>query len=178
MTAELTPKNYLQLLGACVLGLRSLAPGRRTLQIVRSQKSESWLVKRSDTYDAPGLLAGCPAAHAPFELAKGGRLDLFLRLRTNDKGLAEIATYRLAVRQIPPNINNIVSLRLDKKEGQPRGDGWDPKLGDNPQHPWAHLHLNFDKSDRANELRIPTGEVEPIVLLMSFDHWYCNTFDV
>ena len=178
MTSELTPKDYLRLLEERVAGLRSLARGDRSLPIVPARSGEAWLVRRSDSYGDPGLFGNSPVAHKSFALAKGGDLDLFLRVRKNGEGRAEVASYRIAVHRLPSNGNNLVCLRFDKSQGQPRRDGWDEVLGDNPQHPWGHLHLNFDASQAANDLRLPTGEVDPIILLASFDHWYCSAYDV
>jgi hypothetical protein len=136
------------------------------------------LVKRSSIYGAPDLFESQPDAQRSFDLARGGQLDVFLKVRRSRKGVAEVASYRIAIRGLPtPNENHVSSLRYDKSQGQPRR-GWDDELGDNPQHPWRHLHLNFDASQAANVLRLPTGEVDPIVILASFDYWYCATYEV
>ena len=178
MTPELTPSSYVQLLLARVQRLGSLPREDKKLPVVQADGGKIWIVKRSEI-DAPyELFENEPTAHTAFQLRGGGQLDLFLRIRKNGDGLAEVASYRIVVRQLPPtNDNSITSLRYDKSQGQPRRD-WDDELNDNPQHPWRHLHLNFDASQAANELRLPTGEVDPIILLASFDHWYCNAYHV
>jgi hypothetical protein len=176
MTSGLTPKAYLQLLQARLQGLRSVVREDKNLPIASAGNGRAWIVKRCESDDASELFEDDPAAHSAFRLAGGGHLDLFLRIREN-AGLAEVASYRIAVRQLPTNDNRITSLRYDKSQGQPKRD-WDEGLGENPQHPWRHLHLNFDASHPANDLRLPTGEVDPIIVLVSFDHWYCDTYDV
>jgi len=176
VSSTLSPNSYVQILRARVEGLRSLAREDKKLPVAQAEGGKIWIVERSESENASGLFVNDPTAQTAFQLTKGGHLNLSLRLRTKSDGLAEVASYRIAVRQLPTNVNAIESLRYDKSEGQPRRD-WDDQLNDNPQHPWRHLHLNFDASQAANDLRLPTGEVDPILLLVSFDNWYCNTYD-
>jgi hypothetical protein len=177
MTTGLSPNGYVQLLRARVERLRSLARKDKTLSVAQAAGGKMWIVKRSETENASELFANDPTAQTAFHLTSGGHLDLFVRIREDGARLAEIVSYRIAVRQLPANDNSIASLRYDKSEGQPRRD-WDDQVNDNPQHPWRHLHLNFDASQAANDLRLPTGEMDPILFLVSFDHWYCNTYGV
>ena len=69
----------------------------------------------------------------------------------------------------------IYVFRYDKTAGLPKEKGWNDDLRDNPQHPHCHLHLNYDVTG-ANDLRLPTGSVSPILLMAAFDHWYHSTY--
>ena len=145
------------------------------------RQRDMWLIARG-TDEARELVEENPAARSPFELVRGGRLSLAVRVEETGKSrqksspTIEVVKYSLRFLDLPTNDNSIRCLRFDKPEGQPRGGGWEDELGDNPQHPWAHLHVNFAASEAANECRMPTGSVCPILLLRTFDHWYCSTF--
>ncbi len=139
-----------------------------------------WLIARG-TYRNSLLAEEDPVVAEPFELINGGRLALKVRLREIGQGRSQrvdVVAYEFSILGLPQNPNGLQCLRYDKPEGQPRGDGWDDDLGDNPHHPWAHLHINFapEPADlKANELRLPTGSVCPALLLRAFDYWYCTT---
>ena len=126
-----------------------------------------------------GLFENNPITTKPFELVFGGNLTVYVRIRnirTSGTSELEICSYRFCVRDLKGNCNGITSFRYDKPEGQPRDSNWDKELGDNPLHPWAHLHINFDQDANANECRLPTGPICPILLLRAFNHWYRKTF--
>ncbi len=108
-------------------------------------------------------------------MREGGQIEFYLCLRQPDKSSeAEIVRYRLAFLDLPENPNKIGSLRYDYSTGQGHGSGWDEELGDNPEHPQAHVHINFIGDDStANNCRMPTGQVCPILILRAFDYWYC-----
>lgn len=88
----------------------------------------------------------------------------------------EVVAYRVALFDLPSNDNRIESLRFDQSEGRPGWHGWDDVIDDNPEHPWAHMHINFHLTPDANDFRMPTGRVCPILLLLTIDHWYLRTF--
>ncbi len=168
----MTPKSFIQMLQARVGGFRSLSQDDRNVP-AKQEKPGKWIIHRGSNADK--LFAENPQAQEPLSLVNGGTLELYLRIARKDEH-TEIVSYRIAVQKLPANDNEIVSLRYDKSAGKPGGHGWEDDLDDNPEHPWAHLHVNFDRTLTANNCRLPTGEVSPIVLLAAFDHWYFATF--
>jgi hypothetical protein len=94
---------------------------------------------------------------------------------TKSRPEVEIEAYRITVEGLAENPNGIHAFRYDKTQGLPQGQGWDGDLKDNPQHPHCHLHLNY-RVHGANDLRLPTGAVSPVLLLAAFDHWYYSTY--
>lgn len=123
------------------------------------------------------MFASDPLALSPIPLKVGGRIELFLQAQLAGTGV-KVMAYRIAFLEIPRNDNSISSLRFDLPGSAPSGIGWDNDLHDNPKHPKSHLHINFDGSTGANELRLAVGPVCPLALLRSFDHWYCKAFCV
>ena len=90
----------------------------------------------------------------------------------------EFTEYGLRFINLAKSINGVVSLRYDKAYGAAcRADDWDDEMGDAPSHPVHHLHVNFavpseNPFQQDNDLRLPTGFVDPIVILRSIDCWY------
>ena len=115
-----------------------------------------------------------PVARHPLEFIEGGRLELYVRVRSLGADTLEIVSYRITLFDLPDNVNGVKTLRFDRPEGKPGREGWDNDLNDNPQHPWSHLHVNFH--DRGNEFRMPTADVNPLLVIRSIDHWYYRTF--
>ncbi|MFH1919682.1 MAG: hypothetical protein ABIP48_07365 [Planctomycetota bacterium] len=178
MTTIASARQYVEQLKARVFRCSSIAPEDRiTLPSRFDETRSTWVVLRG--FDAPEELFGNdPAVFSPLELTHGGSMSLHVRVReiqTQRSRAVEVVTYRLALVGIPDNPNNIQSLRFDKPEGLPRGRGWDEELGDNPEHPHAHVHFNFFPPGD-NDCRMPTASVCPILLLSAFDYWYYTTF--
>jgi len=66
--------------------------------------------------------------------------------------------------------NGIHSLRFDKDLNTPRGcSDWDDDIEDAPSHPAYHLHINFEED---NHMRLPTGVVDPLMIIASINYWY------
>lgn len=130
-------------------------------------------------FDAAEQLFGDdPTVSVPFRLVFGGRLSLHVRVREmptrrTQRPAIEVAAYRFSLLDVPNNPNSVRSLRFDKPDGQPRGTGWDEELQDNPEHPHAHVHLNFLDD---NDCRLPTASVCPLLLLSALDYWYYTMF--
>jgi hypothetical protein len=116
-------------------------------------------------------------AYSPFTLQGGCRIEFFLQIQAV-QGSVEVKAYHIAFLDIPENENGIRSLRFDLPGHEGKGNGWDDDLRDNPEHPKSHLHINFDSTAEANDLRLAMGSICPLTLLRSFDHWYCKAFGV
>jgi hypothetical protein len=176
VAATLTMNGYIQLLQARVGQCSSIDSNDRILPVTRDSRGTACIVRRGSRLQRDDLFANDRRAAVPFRLARGGELEVYLRLRPRAKDLVEVVAYRLALVALPSNPNGIDCLRFDRSEGKPGGEGWDEDLGDNPHHPWAHLHVNFASAVDANACRMPTGSVCPIVVLRAFDHWYYQSF--
>jgi len=171
--------EYVQLFKAYVSRCGAIPAEDRSSIVAKPVKRRNiWLIARGISGDK-GLAEMDPVASSPFELIHGGRLALEVRvreIRQRASRATEVIAYRFSCSELPRNPNGIECLRYDKPEAQRRGGDWDKELGDNPRHPWAHLHVNFATSTTANDSRLPTGRVCPILLLRAFDFWYCSTF--
>ena len=180
MTTNGSAREYVERLLTHLRCCASIEPEQRTSLPHRfDEKGNAWIVVRG--FDAfKELFQDDSEVANPFELIHGGQLRLQVRVRElarTGKRLTEITAYCLSILDLSSNPNNVQCLRFDKPEGQPRGDGWEQELGDNPRHPWAHLHVNFVAGIAANDCRLPTGPLCPILLLRAFDYWYCSTFE-
>jgi len=119
-------------------------------------------------------------AGQPLTLVNGGILRFRAQIReVNEKysTRVDVEDYRLCVEKLDAedNPNRMECFRYDRPARAPRGPGWDHDLDDNPQHPHGHLHINFLAAG-ANDLRMPTGTVCPILLIKAFDYWYYETY--
>ena len=178
MSTASNAREYAERLVACISRCASIDPQQRTMLPRKfDERKGTWILTRG--FDAfSEIFQNDPEVGNPYDLVCGGQLKLAVRVREIGTGRSlsvDVATYRLSILGLGNNPNDLQCLRFDKPEGQPRGDGWDEELGDNPQHPWSHLHINF-AATRANDCRIPVGPVCPILLIRAFDHWYCSTF--
>ena len=192
MNQPTSAHEYVQLFKANVARCVAIpAEERANLLARRLRRQNIWLIARG-TDGTKELVEQDPAASSPFELVRGGRLSLEVRVGETGKGrgksspAVEVVEYRFSFLDLPTNDNSIRCLRFDKPQGQHRGDGWEEhrgdgwedELGDNPRHPWSHLHINFAASEAANDYHLPTGPVCPILLLRAFNLWYFSTFMV
>ena len=170
-------RQYVEQLKESVFRCGSIDPEDRHDVPARFDESRStWVIVRGFP-ELEDLFEADPVVSRPFELTNGGSMRLQVRIReitVKMQHVVEVVSYRLSLVDIPENPNQIESLRFDKPQGQPRGRGWDEELQDNPEHPHAHLHINF-RSPGGNECRMPTAPVSPMLLLLAFDHWYCTT---
>jgi hypothetical protein len=175
-TYTLSPKGYIQLLEARLGACASVAPEERRVAVRHDVNRNTWLIRRAPEPAEEKSLFGDTLAFQPIPLLRGGAIELFVRLRQPQKGHVEIAHYRIAFLNLPINDNGVHTLRYDQSVGQPHNDGWDNDLMDNPEHPWAHLHVNFAHTQAANALRLLTSHICPILLLRNFNHWYYDTY--
>lgn len=115
-------------------------------------------------------------AREPLPILGGGFFNFFITCREAGEQ-ADIPSYTLRFLDLKTT-NGIHSFRYDKDLGVPRGQpDWDADLKDAPSHPGHHLHINFTKPENGqyepdNDLRLPTGPVDPLMVLLSVDHWY------
>jgi len=179
MSIASNAREYAERLVACLGCCASIDPQQRTtLPHKFDERRGAWILTRG--FDAfSEIFQNDPEVSNPYELIYGGQLKLEVRVResgTRRRPAVDVAAYQLSILGLSENPNGLECLRFDKTQGQPRGDGWDDDLGDNPQHPWSHLHINFVAREGANDCRIPVGPVCPILLISAFDHWYCSTF--
>lgn len=180
--------DYIGLLQTKIEGCASIEEDDRMLPHIYDKTKTEWVIQRDADKDKKGttLFENNPAASRPMVLREGGQIEFYLRLRQlrqpnnlSKVEKVEIVHYRLTFLDLPKNPNNISSLRYDYSTSQKRGRDWDDDLGDNPGHPQAHVHINFKftgSDGTANDLRMPTGQVCPILILRAFDYWYCETF--
>jgi hypothetical protein len=172
----MTSDGYAQLfqsrIGACV----SIVCGDRDIAVRRDKERKVLILARGPVARTAAVSYKDDIAFRPMELIRGGTLEIFVRVRERRGRESELVAYRIGLFGLPENQNRVATLRYDYPEGKPGGDGWEEDLQDNPQHPWAHLHFNFDSSPIANNLRLPTGKICPITVLCAFDFWYWSTF--
>lgn len=176
MSSDVKPLSYVQLLHASVGRCASIDPEDRVLPSKRDATGAIWVFRRDGSSSVNQLFANDNQANQPFQLVKGGRLEFYVRIRKRPGPRMEVVAYRVALLDLPENDNRIESMRFDRSDGKPGGDGWDDEICDNPQHPWAHMHINFHLTLGSNDCRMPTGRVCPILLLRTIDHWYYTTF--
>ncbi len=177
MRQDLSARAYIQLLNARIGHCKSILPEDRAIPTKSDSKQRVWILRRGGIGKEDPLFDD-ELAQQPLILLKGGRIEFYLRLRllARKQHQVEIASYRVAFFGLPNNSNHIRSFRYDQSEGQPRDEGWDDDIGDNPMHPWAHLHVNFAENSHSNDFRLPTGPICPILLMCAFDRWYCSNF--
>jgi len=178
MKRTLTAKAFIQLLHARLQACSSVVPDDRRIAIKHSNDENVWLLQRSSPNRAGegSLFESDDLALTRIKLRGGAEIELFIRVRQTGRGQYEVAHYRIAFFNLPENPNRVRELRYDQSQGMPAGSGWDEDLEDNPEHPWAHLHVNFLDHADANALWLVTGPVCPIVLLRNLNHWYYETF--
>ena len=180
MTKSTNAVDYFHRLQSAIEGCKSIAPEDRAFSHRKDASKRIWLVVRG--FEVPQSLFGAdPLAAKPFGLVRGGALRFRVQIREERAKHAttgvEVVEYRFHVDGLDKdgNPNQVECFRYDRPAGQRRGLGWDADLDDNPEHPHGHLHINFLVPD-ANELRMPTGVVCPILLIKAFDYWYYTTY--
>lgn len=176
MTSGTAAKRFVQMFSACVSTCATLDPEDRVVATRHDISRRVWIIGRGLNHDRSSLFLDDPSARRPIQLIRGGEVTLYVSIRETGNQ-AVIASYRFGIINLPDNSNDIKSLRYDRSEGHPSGIGWVDELDDNPHHPWGHLHVNFASSQDANDLRLPTGNLNPILLLRAFDHWYWSRFN-
>ena len=109
-------------------------------------------------------------ARDPLYIKRGGEFKFFIRLNASQSPLIEKYSFRFI--GLRKSKNGVHSLRFDKDLNAPRDcDDWDQKTQDAPSHPAHHLHINFEDD---NDMRLPTGAIDPLMMIASIDHWYRN----
>jgi hypothetical protein len=182
MKTRYSVNDYIHLLQTKIEGCASIEEDDRVLPYTYDKTRDQWFLQRGGPMDQETNLfknqKASQKASQAMTLCENGQIEFRLWLRERDKTRElEIVNYRLAFLNLPDNPNKIQSFRYDYSTGQKRGPGWDDDLGDNPEHPQAHVHINFTGDDRtANNLRMPTGQVDPILILRAFDYWYGESF--
>jgi hypothetical protein len=171
-----TCKSYIQRMNAYLRSARSIiAHTELDTQVPAKQmaaaKNETWVIGRGDEYYA---VTRDERGEQPYSLLPQGRMHLFVRIKRkaiDDTEGVEAVAYNLKFMDLCDNDNKVTSLRFDRSSGKP-GWNWDETLQENVEHPWQHLHVNFHHSVLANDLRLITGFVCPIVAITNFAHWY------
>ncbi len=175
MQIDYSINEYIELLRTQVALCSSLNDYEVTLPYKQANE-QLFIICRSRSDVDNTLFKESPEAGTPIDLSRNGQVDLYLRLHRLDKNKIEIQNYRLAAFGIPDNDNKISSIRYDYTsniDAESKKPTWDDDLGDNPQHPMSHLHINFKQE---NNCRFAVGQVSPILVLRAFDHWYYETF--
>lgn len=161
--------NYIQLFQSQIECCSSVQSDDRKI-VYRQGDKRTWYIRRSGDVTKKGFdILKNPKANQPLLLGENGLIDFSVLIRERPKNTIEIVYYRICFMNLPENNNKINELRYDYSQGQQRGEGWDDELNDNPQHPQAHIHINFCSN---NDCRMPTQAVCPILVLRAFDHWY------
>jgi len=170
---DVSVKGYIQMLQAAIAQCSAIEDeSERFISRDFDEDRKRWILQRSSEY-AP--LPEDNLAGTPIPLAGGGLLEIFVRIRALPDKKARIISYRIGMIELPKNPNDLLAFRYDRSEGKPGGRGWDDDLNDNPEHPWGHLHVNYT-APGANELRLPTGDLCPVVLIRSMMYWYTGRF--
>lgn len=110
-------------------------------------------------------------ASDPLYIKRGGEFKFFIRLNASQSPMMEKYSFRFI--GLRKSKNGVHSLRFDKDLNRPRGrNGWDGDFEDDaPSHPIHHLHINFEDD---NDMRLPTGAIDPLMIIASIDYWYRN----
>jgi hypothetical protein len=172
--------EYLQLFRSAIGRCNSIPNGERHIPWKKTENGKVLLFNRGP--QAPPNIKESfktdSIAMRPLGLEKGGSIEVFLQVQVSESKAISVAAYRIAFLDIPQDGqgNRIQSLRFECEGKEDKKLGWDDELEDNPQHPNDHLHINFDASPTANDLRLAVGRICPMVLIRSFDYWYWKTF--
>jgi len=170
-------RRFIQSFQACIAVCSAIEENDREVAMRYHDSRKLWIVSRGMNRTKLAIFGESAAGQKSMRLVSGGNLEFYFHIRER-RDEAEVVSYRVSITNLPSNCNEIISLRYDRSEGQPGGDGWDDELQDNPKHPWSHLHINFTASHDACECRLPTGPIKPVLLLRAFDHWYRSRFTV
>jgi|GEM_PF-3252052 hypothetical protein len=109
-------------------------------------------------------------ASDPLLIEKGGEFKFLIKIIASQPNPPIIEKYSFRFIGLTKSKNGIHSLRFDKDLSAPRGrSDWDDDMQDAPSHPVHHLHINFEED---NQMRLPTGFINPIMIISSIDYWY------
>ncbi|OQX95955.1 hypothetical protein B6I21_02730 [candidate division KSB1 bacterium 4572_119] len=107
-------------------------------------------------------------ARDPLLIKAGGEFKFLINMVDSQSYPIEKYSFRFV--GLRKSINGIHSLRFDKDLNTPRSrNDWDDQMQDAPSHPAHHLHINFEED---NHMRLPTGVVDPLMIIASIDCWY------
>jgi hypothetical protein len=174
-------REYVQRLIAAISKCACIDTNDRSVPTRSDEGHTEYFIVRG--FDVPGkMFANDLSAGSPFTLVRGGKLKFRAHIREiHNRAATEVQvvvqgySFQVDGLDTDGNPNRVGCFRYDRPAGQPRGDGWENDLGDNPRHPHAHLHINY-LTLGANDLRMPTGFVPPLLLFKAFDHWYYNMY--
>ena len=174
MIRDIPPRAYVQLLNTRVSRLAAFGDADLHIPAIEVKGTGSWIAGRGGEVHG-ALLKHDPRSQVPLSLRRGGTLETFLRVEPFNRYQLHVVSYRIAIMDLPDNVYGLKSFRYDWRLRPTHDPETDPVLHDNPQHPHAHVHINFlHPGDK--DCRLPTGPICPILLLCAFDHWYCRTF--
>ena len=166
-----TCKSYIQRLNSLIWNCGVIAPDDRDLPVpakrVDGLKEETWVIGRGDEYFRA---TGDENGGQPYFLVVHGGMHIFIRIKRHARQPAEnieVVAYSIKFMGLSQNDNRIESLRFDRSAGKPALN-WDDELQENIEHPWSHLHVNFHHSENANNLRVATAFVCPIIVIANF----------
>jgi hypothetical protein len=177
-TVNFSPMDYVERLKGSLSECSVIEQGQRDAAIKRNEDGTIWLVGRGEKVDGSVFVGADPEFGDPYPLKADGYLHLFVKVEGEQMRVppARITEYRFTLLSLKHNENGIESVRCDG-DGRPnprQGDGWDHDLADNPFHARFHVHINFHRPWPANEMRLPVGFVNPIMIIKFFDDWYSN----
>lgn len=156
-------------LNRCQIFISSGSSIRSAVQQVRSSK------KKEIVYIGRGLdesevkwFQDKSLASEPLLIKKGGEFKFLIKMIGSHPDPLENYSFRFI--GLTKSKNGIHSLRFDKDLNTPRGRlDWNDDINDAPSHPAHHLHINFEED---NQMRLPTGAIDPLILIGSIDYWY------
>jgi len=109
-------------------------------------------------------------ASDPLLIEKGGEFKFLIKIIASQPNPPTIEKYSFRFIGLTKSKNGIHSLRFDKDLSVPRRrSDWDDDMKDAPSHPVHHLHINFEDD---NQMRLPTGDIKPLMIIASIDYWY------
>jgi hypothetical protein len=145
---------------------------RSAVQQARSKKGEEivYIGRGLDENEIKIFQNDQYLASDPLLIEKGGEFKFLIKIIATQEAPLIFEKYSLRFIGLTKSKNSIHSLRFDKDLNTPRRcDDWDDDMEDAPSHPTHHLHINFEKD---NQMRLPTGEINPLMIISSIDCWY------
>jgi hypothetical protein len=177
VNSNYSAREFVQLLRARLYACESITLSDRDISAKPNPAKKLWVIRRSAGESPGSLFDDDTQAQTSMELVEGGIAELDIIIRETKARTIELSSYRIAFEELPPNPSGMNSIRFELDCLGRRGDGWDEELLDNPEHPLSHFHINYLAGNGANDCRLPAGPLCPILLLRSFDYWYCSCFN-
>ncbi len=126
-------------------------------------------------------------AAAPIPIYDGGKFSFYMRYCVSAQNEPEMVSFGIRFMNLCKSVNGVDSIRYDKNVGAAKGmpdfDEDILPIGDAPSHPVCHVHVNYAVPNHINiqadnDLRLPAGDVDPILVVRSVDHWYCRRLGI